>query len=114
MLEFDTGDLQELVAKAFRNIPQHRMILQWLLDQYCAGWSMELPPGDSDEESILPREFLLRVVRRYRELWLESKDGEIGGRKERCYLEHGNEDEKKACKKLHMRFDSEVGHGYFE
>ena len=106
LCELNSGGKQDLIARAFDYIPKDRVIMQFLVDDYChTDWD----DGESDEGK-LPVGFYARCMRRLREMVNALYDDPDT----RCYLEHGNEDEKKACLKLHMRFDSEVGHGYFE
>ena len=107
--KLETDDREALIARTFEQIPKDRAVVQFLVDEYCHNYQNN---GERDE-GTLPREFLLRCMRRLKDMASEPQ-GDHRARLQRCYLEHTIEGEKEACPKLHMRFDQDVGHGYFE
>ena len=109
LADMDIFDKQSLIRIAFQGITGERVLLQFLVDRYCEVWRLENMYEQNAEEH-LPRKSLLRCVRRYCELQNVPQEG----KQERCYLEHVNEGGKEACAKLHMRWDEEAEHGFFE
>lgn len=100
-------DWQPAVKYAFANIPNDRVILQFLVNVFCRDWD---PVEDCEDDQltllVFPAEFTARVMMRYAYM---PKDGP-----KECYIEHASEEEKKSCAKVHMVFiDSRVGYGYF-
>jgi hypothetical protein len=96
---------------AFTNVPSNRPILQELVDDFCHTYN----PAYDDETDIaaqesLPREFFLRVLRTVHSV----RNSECTETTKRCYLEHAEDEEKSACGKSHMVFDTVRGHGYFQ
>jgi hypothetical protein len=63
-------------------------------------------------QAELPKKFLLRVMRRCREMKGGEQDDEDEA--ERCYYEHTTDEEKASCPKKHMRYDEKKEHAYFE
>jgi hypothetical protein len=92
------------------NIPEGRNVLQQLVDEYSSYWS----DSHSDEvfqplmQKELPNNFLLRVMRRCREI----KD--YGDQDKRCYYEHATDEEKDSCHDDHLKYDEDKEHAYVE
>lgn len=107
-LALNPGLIHDLVTWAYEHIPYDRPILQLLADVFCDEWDFT----DSGEEETralqnLPRPFVSRVLRRY------SERNSNPVQRERCYLEH-SEQEKVKCSKAHMTYDKIKDFGQFE
>ena len=96
---------------AFRNIPSDRIILQRLVDKYCASYAADAIGYGLEGMGDLPVAFLRRVIHRFQEL---SKMSAREKAKARCYLEHTSDEEKGECSDLHMRYDEKTDLAYFE
>jgi hypothetical protein len=87
----------ESVIYAFANVPYERRLLQLMVDSHCR-YSEALGDANDDEEKLypeLPHEFLLRVMKRYREL---REEGAMNKDLNECdYHEHVTEEERARC-----------------
>jgi hypothetical protein len=92
----------ESTAYAFKNIPSDRVILQRLVDWYCACWRATSSQFDATTLASLPDAFLRRAMGRFCELKCMNN---LELWKSRCYLEHSSHEEKASCEKLHMCYD---------
>lgn len=102
--------LYSLAIYAFENIPADRPILQFLVDKHCFEWVADLDTKyDLEYYQKLPHNFLVRVMRRYNSLYLNSGHGFEEG----CYLEHTSNEEKAECAGCHVRFDNQLGDASF-
>ncbi|KAH5329889.1 hypothetical protein HBI23_129520 [Parastagonospora nodorum] len=112
---FDKLEMHDMATAMINKVPQERVIWQFLVDECCLPYKYKRfvlnVAEDKEGEEGLSREFLLRCMRRFRELVEESEQGNV---KKRCYLEHLDSDQKEDCFKLHMRYDKETGHEHFE
>ena len=83
---------------AYANIPSDRVILQWLVIDFCRNWP---PSKEIDDNTLdkLPVGFVFRVVRRY---VLLQGNREHKLLKDLCCLEDASEEEKMTCTKVHM------------
>jgi len=109
----DVRAVQDMASRMMGKVPQERVFWQFLVDECCSTtseYSMG-PEYEEEAEEKMPKEFLLRCMRRFREL---VKTPQQGKEQERCYLEHWSAKEKNACSGLHMRYDEATRHGYFE
>jgi hypothetical protein len=111
---FDAHCVQDMATAMIDKVPQQRVIWQFLVDECCSAKVTVYAVEEEDEklaEGRMPKEFLLRCMRRFREL---VKTPQQGQEQERCYLEHSSAEEKEDCPKLHMRYDEATRHGHFE
>lgn len=98
------------LAHAFENIPADRVIVQALVDDYCACWN-----GRDDSiygpttMSCFPLAILRCMINQMRDEYLF-----VDIHKGRCYLEHASDEEMKACADMHMRWDEETELAFFE
>jgi hypothetical protein len=99
------------VSFAFAILRPGCVLLQRLVDEYCAAWEDGIH-FTLEAQDELPRAFLRRVTKRFQELSVMS-DG-VKEDESLCYLEHASEGEKAKCEKEHMRYDEEFGMAYFE
>jgi hypothetical protein len=96
----DSTPYYEIVIYAFKNIPAGRRVLALLIDTHCR-YSEESDDvqlnSDLSVESQLPHDFLLRVMKRYRQT---CKDRDWDRDIIACdYHEHTSEDKKAECKR---------------
>jgi hypothetical protein len=92
--------------------------LQFLVDHYCTHyWFWR--PTDREENQVdvsavedrLPRRFLLRTMKRQKELDSMTTGEPFAVR---CYREHASDGEKCNCKAKHMRYHGLVDFGFFD
>ncbi|KAF1358717.1 hypothetical protein EJ07DRAFT_122576 [Lizonia empirigonia] len=84
---------------AFANIPADRLILQFLVNDFCFDWREQI---DDDNTALndLPQYFTVRALRRYSEI---VKMSEEERNKKHCFLEHSSKEEQDSCSKgLHL------------
>ncbi|KAH7389568.1 hypothetical protein DE146DRAFT_700989 [Phaeosphaeria sp. MPI-PUGE-AT-0046c] len=105
------GICDTLVQLAFSKLPQACVILQNLIDAYCANWNNNQRNYSLEVQNRLPLDFHRRVSHKLYELG-KMTDEEKG--RQRCYFEHASDEEKGACPALHFRWDPEKGLGFFE
>jgi hypothetical protein len=105
---------QETVPYASNNVPSDHVLLQWLVDNYCRFWNacplLEIFKGNIQQQ--LPPCFLFRVTRSHRDGEMITQASGIRDY-DRCYQEHADETEQKACGKKHMMYNEEDDHEYF-
>lgn len=99
-----------LAKEAFKSIPSDRPILQFLVDKHCYSWQ-HCCEDTPDSLAELPRDFMLRVMRRLKEILEEAKHPASSAI--RCYYEHVDDTEAAACGKSHMRYEEDKGYGVF-
>lgn len=84
---------------AFANIPADRLILQFLVNDFCFDWREQIG-DDNSALSDLPQSFTVRALRRYREIMKMSEEER---NKKHCFLEHGSKEEQDSCSRgLHL------------
>lgn len=93
---------RDIIAYAFEHMYPSCTILQMLVDRYCEGFDPEQEDCRADEIDELPKQFVRRVMIRLREDVSANQSFSLG----RCYWKHRDDGEEKACKKLHMEYDS--------
>ncbi|KAF2642245.1 hypothetical protein P280DRAFT_260688 [Massarina eburnea CBS 473.64] len=107
---FHVEEVCEIAILAFEQLPAHSLLLGFMVEQY---FSESYVCGDSSEviyfEKMFPHEFLLRGMRRFREMQRGDAPIEEGTR---CYHEHTAEEEEK-CHSLHMWYDEKTESAYF-
>ncbi|KAJ4333155.1 hypothetical protein N0V95_009494 [Ascochyta clinopodiicola] len=95
---------------AFANIPADRLVLQFLVNDFCDFWH-ERRDADNVGMKGFPHAFTLRVVRRYSQLVQLSVKKPV---KTHCYIEHSSKKEQDDCEtELHMTYDAEKDFGNF-
>jgi hypothetical protein len=102
---------RSLTKWAFENIPQDRVILQRLVEDYCDHYQSANAAYKAGAMEELPMAFLRRTIHHLHGL---SEMSVVAKGKVRCYLEHASDEEQKACKALHMRYDKETEVAFFE
>lgn len=120
-----------LFQYAFDNIPSHYPLLQHLVDEYrhalCIAEEYRKINGigkDSKEiylafsftsQLSLPVELLVRVSKGIQQFGLDvTSERHRNWSKDCCYFEHVDEEEKVACKKMHVEYDEYMGHGLYK
>lgn len=102
-------DMQDLLEYMWEHLPRDKVMLQFLVDEYCLAYHLlELSDFEGPSSSLL-----VRCVKRFSEL--RDVAGERHGLpfRNRCYLEHASLDEKQECAGMHMVYDERTSHGYF-
>jgi hypothetical protein len=100
-----------LTKWAFENIPSDRVILQRLVEDYSQHYNSANVGYEAGAMEELPMTFLRRTIHHLHEL---SRMSVVAKGKVRCYLGHASDEEQKACKALHMRYNEEHEVAYFE
>jgi hypothetical protein len=115
MCEMSTGSLQLVIRDLWSKVAKDKIVLQFLVDEYCLTGDLRHTRLDNEdsEEGELPRSFLLRCMRRFSEL-LEVDKEQTEVTRKRCYLVHSYDFGEREFRELHMKYDAEVGHGFFE
>ncbi|KAF2656850.1 hypothetical protein K491DRAFT_715066 [Lophiostoma macrostomum CBS 122681] len=88
----------ETITHAFENIPSTRKLLRILVDVHCACWTDDHDALEDERalREMLPRDFLLRISLRYKEMLDGTASKELDAW---AYYEFGSEEEKATWKK---------------
>jgi hypothetical protein len=107
-----------LIELASNDIPLNCIVLQLLVNHHCThSWFWGPTEGEENQvdmsalEDSFPRRFLLRTMKRQKELDTMTAGERLAVR---CYREHASDGEKSNCKAKHMRYDALVDFGFFD
>ena len=110
MVAMSAGTFSSTYQWAFANIPADRLILQFLVNNFCSDW-LEKNDADNNALNDLPQAFTVRVLRRYSQLVKMSEEERS---KTNCYREHSSKAEQENCPTgLHMEWDASREFGDF-
>jgi len=91
----------DLITFVFNHVPEDRMILQLLVDQFRSE-RKEITKAD-----LPPASFMRRVIHEYQERWPIPICS-------RCYQEHEDNEEEECCRyHWHMKWNAKTGYGDF-